>query len=85
MMRGALATTSVGNRMLFSVPSRTPGAQASKMTVRLSAEQAADAVQREAEAELDRRELRGDDDAAARSRGWPSGSRVVEDADGLDR
>ena len=36
MMRGAFATTSVGNRMLLSVPSRTPTCSASSSTVRFS-------------------------------------------------
>ena len=57
MMRGALATTSVGNRMLFERAVAHAEPQRVEQHRAIEPEQAADAEQREAERQLDRREL----------------------------
>ena len=63
MIRGAFSITFVGNRMLLIAPVRTPCASGSSSIAAVEAEQAADADQREAVAELEAgAELRGDDD-----------------------
>ena len=68
---------------VLSVPSRTPARSASNIDRAVEAEQAADADQREAEAELDRRELGGDDDQE-REAAAAVGHLRVDDADGLE-
>ena len=71
MIRGALATTSRGNMIAVDrAGADALGERVAAPCVRLRPEQAADADQREAEAELDAgAELGGDDDQQREARG----------------
>ena len=71
-----LATMSCGNRIELTAPVLTPTMQRRRVERAVEAQQPADAEQREAEAELDRRELRGDEHQE-REAVWPSGNLVL--------
>ena len=84
MMRAAFSTMFCGKRMLLERVVADAGAQPLDVDPAVQAEQPADAVEREAEAELDGLELRGDDDEqgeAALLTGQPG----FEQADRLER